>query len=237
MKSPVIYIFCFMVACSVCAQEQNPEMIIDDNINSYLKAVNNYAVIYTGKEEPVYNVRTLNHPYLDTYEFRIGELSYEGRVYKDAMLRLNHDIGELIIMNPNKTLSIIVPKDRLDYAIIDSLYILYHKPVSADGMELQEGFYVRTYKGDHEIWRRETCFLNTNIKDHELEYFFEKKLRIYIYKDGVYNLVKNKGSLLNFFASKKKELKKYIKQNGLSFNKDPDMVIVYVTRYYDNLNK
>jgi len=237
MKSPVIYIFCFMVACNVCAQERNQEMIIDDNINLYLKAVNNYAVIYTGKEEPIYNVRTTNHQYLNTLEFRIGEFSYNGRVYRDVFLRLNQDKEELIVMNPNRTLSIIVPKDRLDYAIIDSMYILFHKPESANGLEMPEGYYVRVYNGDHEVWKRETCFLNSVIKDNNLEYFFEKRLRMYIYKDGIYYPVKSKKSVLRLFDSEKKDIKRLIKRYSLSFKNEPERSIVNVISYIDKLNK
>ena len=211
--------------------------INDDNISSYLGAINNHAVIYTGKEEPMYNVRTTNHPYLNTIEFKKGELSYDGRVYKDVMLRLNCNIDELTVMNPDRTLSIIVPKDRVDYAVIDSMYIIYHKPKPADRMGMSEGYYVRTYNGDCQVWKRETCFLKNVIKDYEVEYLFAKKLKIYIYKDGTYYPVKRKGSVLKLFASKRRELSKIIKQSGLSFSSNPEKVVVEATKYYDKLNK
>ena len=236
MRNFVIFIFLLLVSYNVFAQEHKTDSIIKDNINSYFNVVKSNAVIFTGKEEPVYGYKTSNHPYLNSMEFRKGELYYKGRVYPDVMLRLNHDIEEITVMNIDRSLSIIIPKNRLDYAIIDSLLILYQKPESADGLVLPEGYYVRIYNGNYQVWKRETCYLNTRIIDYVIEHFFEKNLRIYIYKDGIYNPVRSKRSVLKLFASKKKDLKKFIKQAGLNFNSSPDKAIYEVTKYYEEIN-
>ena len=55
--------------------------------------------------------------------------------------------------------------------------------------------------------------------------------------DGVYYPVSSKRSVLKLFASKKKELKRMIKQSGLNYRENPERAIVVITGYYDELNK
>ncbi|MDR2914811.1 MAG: hypothetical protein LBV74_08285 [Tannerella sp.] len=237
MKIFLTSICCFLIICHAFAQKQDDILVIDNNISSYLETTKNYASIYSGKEEPRYKVKIINHPYLDIEEFRRGTLSFDGRVYPDVMIRLNQDLEELAILSPDKSFSILAPRDRVEYATIDSLFIIYHKPVSADGRALPEGYYVRMYNGECQVWKRKTSFLNSRINDMVLEYFFENNTKIYIRKNGIYYPVSTKRSVLKLFASEKKELKKIIRKSGLIYKENPERAIVTITGFYDNLNK
>ena len=236
MKRTAVYMFCFLIAYNVCAQEQNP-ITINDNVNSYFNTVKEYSVIYTGKEEPKYANSYTNHPYLNTDAFRRGLVSFDGRTYPDVLLRLNQNKEELVTMSPDNRFAIIIPRDRVDYAVIDSQLILYHKPESADGSLLPQGFYVRTYDGDCQVWKRELYFQTSKVTDYQVEYFFKENARIYIYKNGIYHPVNSKKSVLKLFDSNKKELKSYIKMSQIKFRNNPESAIVAVTKYYDELNK
>ena len=237
MRKVNIYIFSFLISINICAQEQNYEAIINDNINSYLNAINNNALLYSSKIEPSYGFIIQNHPYLHKKEFMKGTISLEGRVYHNVMLRLNQEIEEIMTKPPTTNFSLLIPRDKFEYALIDSLYILYHIPESANGKLLPKGFYIRIYNGEYQVWKREIFYLTNKIDALISNYNYEKQLRIYIYKDGNYNPVKNKRSVLKLFSSKKKVLNKFIKQSGLKFSENPDKAIVAITKYYDELKK
>ena len=239
MKRYIIFLCSILVAINLFAQKENTSVVVDDNITSYLTAVNEYSVIYSGKEEPIYRNYISNHPYLGTDGFRKGLVSFDGRIYPDLLLRLNQDLGELIVWTPGNR-SIMIPKDRIDYAIIESsepLLLLYHTPESADGSVLPEGFYVRLHNGESQVWKRETAALLSKIVDYQVEYYFAKRSRIYVYMNGTYYPVSSKKSLLKLFSSKKSELKNYIKQSKLNFRKDTENAIVAAAEYFDELNK
>ena len=238
MKRFVICICCLLLTFKVCAQEQDQSTISDNIINSYFTEVKSSAVIYSGKEEPNYKFPIMNHPYLDTDRFRYGKISFDGKEYPNVLFRLNQEIGELIVLSANSRFSVIVPKNRVDYATIDSAYIYYLDSKSAADVLLPEGYYVRLYNGDNKVVKREVFYLLSSINNaYNVEYSYQKSIKIYIQKDGSYHPVKNKRSVLNFFSSKKKDLKKFIRQSGLSFSKNPDEAIVAVAKYYDELNK
>ena len=213
------------------------QAILDVNSGLYLKATAGNATIYSGREEPKYKFKTKNHPYLHTEEFREGTLSVNGTVYPGVFLRLNHDIEELAVLSPDGIFSVLIPREQIDYAIIDSLYIVYRKPKSTDGIVLPEGYYVRMYNGNSQVWKRNVSFINNKITDLVIDYFFDSVTKKYICIDGVYFLVNKKRSVLKLYASKKKEIKKMFKQTGMKYNEDREKAIVIMSRYYDELNK
>ena len=213
--------------------------ILYENAKSYLNAANEHAAIYSGREEPNLLKIWANHPYLDTDTFRTGTLSVDGSVYHEIPMRLNKYSGELIVATPDERLPVVVPREYLDYAIIDSLYIVYQKPVLANGKALPEGYYIRIQDGQSQVWKHCVSSLTSGIRrvERTLDYFFEHKESFYIYSDGAYHHVKNERSLLKVFEPKKNELKKVIRDLGLSFSKSPDNIVVTITKCYNELNK
>ena len=234
----ILFLAFFCLSISVlCAQKQADTLIVESDAKKYFDSAKNHAPIYSGRTEQKYVYKTSNHPYLDTEQFRKGTLSVDGCVYNDVAMRLNHDIEELVILSPNRIFSVLVSREHIDYAIIDSLYIVYHKPVSADGRYMPEGYYVRMYDGEAQVWKRKVSFLTSRIVDQKVDYLFESNLKRYILIDGTYYPVTNKKSVLKLFPLRKKELKKMIKSANLKYKDDPERAIVAITRYYEELNK
>ncbi|MDH6305135.1 hypothetical protein M2459_002232 [Parabacteroides sp. PF5-5] len=224
MKRHLILLFCILVSWQINAQD----------IKSYINTASVQSIIYTGKEEPKYPTYILNHPYWKTSEYQEGSLSFDGQFYPNVMLRLNQHLEELVICSPDKRFNILLPANRIDYALIGSNYIFY---LPKDKEMLPKGYYIRLHDGEHKVVRRETFFLNSATKDMAVEFSFIGKTRFYIYKDGVYHQVNNKSSVLKLFKSKKKELNQYIKQQKLNFRKSPEEAIVAVAQQYQILTR
>ena len=229
------------IACAGCISAQGtdvPEHIVSgEQADSYLKAAAHAVSLYTGKMEPGYTIRLLNHPYLDTDDYRTGLLSFEGILYPDVPMRLNLHQEELVVLSPDRRFSVVVPRDRLDYAQIDSLFIVYGKPDIKGGDRLPEGYYVRMHHQKYQVWKHELKLLNSDVKGLSVANSFERRVRYYVYKDEVIYPVNSEKSLLDLFLLKKKDLKRLMKQQGLNFKKNPDRAIVCVTDYCETLNR
>lgn len=241
MKRYIVYLIFTMSAFHFQAQDKmhlKEGFSGNNHINSYLQTVGNHAIIYSGQEEVKYPNYILNHPYLDTDKFREGTLSFDGILYPNVRMRLNLHKEELVVFSSDNRFSVVVPRNRVDFATIDSLFIFYNFP-SKDEPQLPEGYHVRLYKGDkYEVWKRETMFLESKIKDMLVESFFTKRRKHYLYTDGKYYPAGSKRALLGLLDSaKKKEIKKYIKQQKLNFKKSPDEAIVSVINYYETLSR
>ena len=179
-----------------------------------------------------------NHQYLDTDTFRTGTLSFDGNVYNNVPMRMNLYSEAFDILSPEHD-SIVVPREYLDYAIIDSKYIVYQKQQSVGGKVMPEGYYIRVYDGQSQVWKHIDSSIKTKIRrvERTLDYYFDHKEQLFVYTNGVYHFANNENALLNIFDSKKKELKKVIKDLGLSFDKSPENIVVTITKCYDELSK
>jgi len=241
VKKYILYLIFGTCLCQLHAQKEihsDKVFSVDVPVNSYLEAVGNHAIIYTGQEEIKYPNYILNHPYLDTDKFREGILSFDGILYPNVRMRLNLHKEELVVFSPDNRFAVVVPKNRVEYAIIDSFFVFHNSPETGD-KQLTEGYHVRMYKGNiYEVWKRETAFLESKIKDMQVEFFFTRKKRFYLYKDDKYYPVRSKNSVIKLLnPALKKEIKKYIKQQKLNFNKSPDEAIVSVIYYYETLSQ
>ena len=234
MKISFTLIFLIFAVFYLNAQEQSVLPVINKSSALYLETAADFAAVYSGKQEPKYSVKTVNHPYLDTQDFVEGTLSIDGCVYTNIPMRLNHEIDELAVLLPNKLFSVIIPHEHFDYAIIGSLYIIYNKAEDVEGSILQKGYFVRLYDGHSQVWKSRRSVLTTRIVDNTVENFFEHHNNIYVLKDGTYFPVNSKRSTLKLFASKKKEIKRNFKQLGLKYGKDPETAVIVMAAFYDS---
>jgi len=66
-----------------------------------------------------------------------------------------------------------------------------------------------------------------------LVYYTDKNY--YLKKGGVYYEVNSRGKFLDVLQDKKKELKKYLKDNNISYGDNPELAMAALATYYDSL--
>jgi len=241
MKLTIYFCILFLLGCcdiKIKAQQlqTNPKSFEEDKVMPYINKAKNQLIIYSGKEERVYPNYVLNHPYLDTNEYRVGTLSYDGLIYPNVKMRLNQHQDQLIVLSPDMRYNIILSDELIDYAIIDSLYLFYNRP-DENISRLPEGYLVRLFDGRYPVLKKEKMFLNSAINDRVIEMSFTKRIRYYMCVDGVYHTVGSKNSVLNLFKSHKKDINQFIKQNKLNFKKSPEQALITVAKYVETLNR
>lgn len=240
MKLPIRFCILFLLGCCYMQAQQLQTNYLkpynEEKIQSYISEIKNKLIIYSGKEERVYPNYLVNHPYLDTDEYRIGTLCFDGLIYPDVKMRLNQHQDQLIVLSPDQRYNIIISDELIDYAIIDSLYIFCNKS-GKQNTKLPEGYIVRLYGGKYPVVKKERFLLERTIEDRDIKMSFTKRTRYYICVDGVYHAVGSKGSVLKLFKSNKKQLNQFIKENKLNFRRSPELAIVSVVKYVETLNK
>ena len=136
----------------------------------------------------------INHPYWDTDEFKKGAVCYGGLVYTDLQLRYDTFKKQLIVITPEKRILLQVDMRKVDYFIIGDKKFVPHNDTFAailyDSPQMRLTQYVQ-------------C---------------KKPARFVLSKDGVDHTVTSRSSFLKLFPAYKKQLKKYAKEEQLSFN-------------------
>ena len=90
----------------VCAQQA----VFDE----FRKAAGDYAALYSGNQQ-----KYLNHPYWNTDEFREGAVCYGRWLYSDLQLRYDTYKKSLIVVTPEKRITLQVDMRKVDYFVIE----------------------------------------------------------------------------------------------------------------------
>jgi len=233
MKYNIYIAYGLILLTAVSMQAQQAD------IKDYLIRSGTEALIYTGKEETRYPAMH-EHPYMDTDQYREGELMYDGRLYPGVRLRLNTHTDELTILSPDFR-DIIVSSELIAYARLPEYTILYSRPSSGnevkDGNALPPGYYACITMQKHPVFRREARGLVRKINDMQVNLVFILQSRLYVYKEGKYHSVGSKGSVLKLFNDRRSELNRYAKQQRLNFRNDRVNAVVALVRYYESLTE
>lgn len=146
-------------------------------------------------------------------------------------MRLDLMNNELVVLAPDKTGMIVLDPLRLKYADLFGYRLFFLIPDRSNKLPT-EGYYMQFYGGKYSLYKRYTypSFVASiqNVK---------QTITYYIYVDGKFHKINNKGSLLKVLKTNKEELEQFIKDNKLNFSKDKDESFALVVQYYEKLNE
>jgi hypothetical protein len=207
-----------------------------NNAIAYFKsAIGLQSGLYNGPEYVFYNRQKENSVfYQDRVFWDKCTVGYDGTVYTDVpvMYDLYEDKVVVQLYNPVYNYSLINAKIS-DLFLLDHHFV-YRVGDAGDADGLKPALYDQLYGGKSEILVRRTkdLFIATDQTKN-----YPEKDRIFIRNNGGYYYVHNKNSLLQVLKDKKKELRKYISDNSISFGGNTEQACVRVAVYYDKLTQ
>lgn len=205
-----------------------------DLVKQYLQETGDFAHIYSGELEVVYNPFFFeNTPYFISQDYVDGEITYRGRHYQEQKIRLDLYKGNLILLTPNTRLGVVLTPQHVNEAHIHGRTIIYHAPPKNSG--LKTGYYVQLHKGREFqlLWFPTVTVENVTDK---VERRFTLNQRFFIVRHGVYYQVKNKRSFTRLFPEYKKQINRYAKENRLSFRSDRERSLVQLAQICEEMN-
>ncbi|MCC8154010.1 MAG: hypothetical protein LIP01_07230 [Tannerellaceae bacterium] len=210
------------------------ELTKDNLIDTYLEDAGLYAALYHGKGYVGYPRYYINHPCLVSPEYQLGDLKYGDVYYPEVYLKLDWFSGQVIVNTPDRIYQVLLAPERFEYATIHGYKVIYHPAGELPG-NLPEGYYLHLHEGTNSVLKLEIVVLDTKVVDSAVEYKFMRSTRYYVLQNGKYNRIGGQQSLLSLFPIHKKELKRFIKQNGLSYKEDSEKLVLEVVKHYETL--
>jgi hypothetical protein len=172
-----------------------------------------------------------------------GTLFYDGILYHNVpMLYDLEKDNAVILQHADKSFSQEY-RNILRMDLIRSRVLWFSLPdhdfvrLEADSnrKNMADGFYDRAYNGKIKVFiKREKRYVE-EVKQTDLERRYDAFTYYYIQKAGVYYSIKSKKAVLDVFKNRRKELKVFIRKNGLKFRKNQGPFITEVSSYYDQL--
>ncbi|MBS1526757.1 MAG: hypothetical protein JST19_13955 [Bacteroidetes bacterium] len=203
-------------------------------IRSYDSVIGDQSEIYSGIAYHILPQGVKGSPYFGGKPFlNPAIMRYNGTWYQnipvlydtfaDAMISAQRD--SLYILRPDKTPDIYFSDHHFIYLAQQS------------GSNLAPGYYDKLYAGRSEVLVKRASSMQSRVSGQSVEIYYENKDVIYIKKGDAYYPVSGKGSVLDFFKSKSKQLKQYLKEKQIKYGRDKEGSIVRLAEYYDQINK
>jgi len=234
-KHIIILCLLLLAFCSddLRAQQNRQKQMIDSYAVEYLQTVNNKSPLYSGNIQEAHP-RAKNHPYLVEFQYTQARLSYLGTIYPEAMLRLNLNRNELVARSPDMRNIVLFP-ENVDFAELHGQHIVYFRSDAMPGAP-SSGYYALLHSGNCKILKKQNAVLNQSASQTTIEFYYLFSTQFYLFKDGVYQTIRNKRGYLNALQPYKKELKRFISANHLNYKKNTDVFLQQTINEFEKLS-
>jgi hypothetical protein len=200
-----------------------------NSISLYSSAIAGQSHLYNGSAYTEYLAQKDEHPYF-VDEWIEGTVLYDAEYHTNVPILYDVVLDRIIIDN-----GFTIKKVMLVHEKVKAFTIGKSRFVHITDGSLPEGHYQLAYDGDVKVYIHHKKTLQSRIVDRVIVNQFEDRKTYYIYKDGKFTSVRGKGSVIKVFRDKKKELKKFTRDNRLAFRSDRGRDMSRLAEYYDQL--
>jgi hypothetical protein len=204
----------------------------------FKKAIGSQSRLYNG---PSYELITTNSYdignayFKDTTALFNGSVIYDGIQYTNVPL-LYDTYQDLLVsrMYNSAFLYSLLSELVVEFDLPDHHFIRI-SPGNASKL-VTSGFYEELYRGKLVLLAKHTKAIQKGTRGYGvLQVTYYAKHNYYLKKGGQYVEVNSKGAFLDVLKDKKKELKKYLKDNNINFGDNPEQAMTVLANYYDKI--
>jgi len=215
------------------AMKQERRASADSLAVAYMKEAGSFSTLYYGNQYQGYPPAK-NHPYLKDVLYAKALLAYQDVVYPEVMMRLDMCRDELIVLTPDFRNVVLAP-EKVEYAELHGKHIIYFQTDTLSGSP-SAGYYVLLYAGQCRVMEKMSATLIDEAVPGKLQRFFDFTTKYYLYKDGIYHVIKNKKGVLKALQPYKTEMKRTISAHHLNFKKDAETFLILTVSEYERLS-
>ena len=248
MKKLILRIsfLCILSAISInklFAQAAPDSISVQTDVNqitaNFYKAVGQESRLYNGHEYLPYDPHLKGNalfPY-DAQSWLIGEVNYDGIVYKGVpmMYDINKDVVVVLLYNKFSMFSLLSERVA-DFSLGGHHFVrLTADQLANNKVDMTVGFYDQLYGGTTEVLAsRKKTLQNSSNAVAAPETRFISTDDYYIKKSGTYYKVSGQGSILKVLKDKKSAIQQYFKQNHIRFKDNPEDAMAKMAYFYDH---
>ena len=220
----------FLYAAFLCFAPMNAQ---NNPVVNYLQQTGDYAEIYNGKLESVYNTLIYeNFPYYTNADFVDATVVYRNNYYPDQKARLDLYAEQLILLPPDKRFGVIVSSKNVQKVVMYNKSFVWLTPSKDSG--LKQGYYIQLYEG-RKIQLFCKQYYSLQQQQGKITYYFELKTRYYLFYNSKYYSVKNKGVFNKLFPQVKKQINQFVKNSHLNFKQNTDESLTLLAGHCEEL--
>jgi hypothetical protein len=206
-------------------------------VDYYNINISEQAEIYNGPEYFFLPRATKGTPYLENrFEFTSSTIKYNGTWYSNVSILYDAYKDILVATQPQNQAKYILKDQYLTDFILFGHHFVHFNAIDTENEKLREGYYEQLYAGKSIVICKYEKSRTESTSTQGVEVTFDDKQTFYISKGGAIYSVSSKGSVLNVFKDKKKELSSYLKNNNISFKENKGLALSKLAAYYDQIS-
>jgi len=181
--------------------------------------------------------RAKGHPYFYNDEWQNGRVFIKGNVFNNCQLKYNIESNQLILKAKLKNNNI--RHILLNNEIIDSLYINNRLFINSSLLPILEAnrFYEKLHQGSFTAYLKHTIEYQKETSQSSLFGKYKKAYyTLYFHNTNGFEEIPNLKYFLNYFDEDQKEIKKFIRENHIRFQKLNNFQLSNLLKYCDEIS-
>lgn len=164
----------------------------------------------------------------------IEQIRFDGVLYSN--IRLQYDLlqNQVITTLPNTNLKIALIHDKVQHFTVHGHFFENIREGALPSENFQPGFYEVLYKGKVCVYAKRIKVITESNNNLVIKRNFVDKVDLYVYKDGIYYLIKSKKLLLEVLEEHE-EVNNSMKAISGRFSKNKERFVVRAVETYDRL--
>ena len=236
MKKIHILLYIIVINSQQLLAQDSLHFGTDYYVSGYMKAVSEYASLYSGNCQQSLEFRVIDHQYFKEQHYVIGKLFYNGILYPDVLLRWDLYRDELIVLSPAGS-NIVLINENTGFAEIHGYHIFYHHPDGSTGCP-SAGYYLLLHSGKYRLLEKISYSPNVaKIEGKRLTYTFLVSSFFYLQKDEVYHKINSQRKLLKTLGTHRKEMKSLIQSNGYKYKRNAEEMALELVKEHEKLSR
>ncbi|HEV7347591.1 hypothetical protein [Telluribacter sp.] len=193
--------------------------------------------LYNGPQYFIYDSQAPEHQFYSSEEWQTGSVYYDGQLFNQVPLLYDIVRDQVVIKYVKGVGNVILQSEKVHYFQIFPGGAPHHfiRCEARAGHGLRTGFYDVLYNGTSTVLARRIKERLEQVGTSKVTVEFPYKDIFYLKKNGKYQPVHSKKSVLALMQDQKKPVKQYLKQHNISFKENREAAIITLATYYDQL--
>ena len=193
--------------------------------------------LYNGPQYYIYDSKSEEHQFFLSEEWKTGDVFYDGQLFSEVPLLYDIFKDQLAVRYTRGVGSVALQTEKIRSFTLAGHTFVRIIAGQPEAYGLRTGFYDVLYEGKTRLLSRRVKERLQHITDTKIVIQFPPRDVFYLLKDGQYRAVHSKASVLSLLEDQKKPLKKYSRQNKLSFRENREEAIKALATHYDQLTQ
>ncbi|GHB54472.1 hypothetical protein [Persicitalea jodogahamensis] len=193
--------------------------------------------LYNGKQYYVYDSREVEHQFFLTEDWTVGSVFYDGQQFEQVPLLYDIVRDQLVVRYRHGFGNVTLQNRKVRSFTLDGHDFMRVEADTGRVEGLRTGFYDQIYTGTTKVLARRRKERLQQLSETKITIAFPVKDQYYLYKNGEYQPVQSKRSVLMLLPEHKRQLKRELRKQNLSFRQNREEAIKIMAARYDELTK